>query len=248
MNTITKSNQLAKDLCKDSVCRYVYGAKYQKHTTSLVNKLAKQYPGVYTDAYKKKTLNDADKGYYGIDCSGFVCKVLGVAQQGSSQIKSRAFISLKVTKTNAQEGMAIWKQGHIAYVGEGLKIYEANGVDKDMEVSSWDKRAKDFTHLLVVKGSYLAEHWKVSSVSAGATKRAYLGTFPKGTLKKGSKGTQVKNLQKFLNWYGNYGLAIDGSFGTKTYEAVKKFQKATGLTVDGIFGSKSLAKAKSIKK
>lgn len=79
-------------------------------------------------------------------------------------------------------------------------------------------------------------------------KKAYTGTFPKGTLKKGSKGTQVKNLQKFLNWYGNYGLAIDGSFGTKTYEAVKKFQKATGLTVDGIFGPKSLAKAKSIKK
>ena len=80
------------------------------------------------------------------------------------------------------------------------------------------------------------------------TKKAYTGTFPKGTLKKGSKGTEVKNLQKFLNWYGNYGLAVDGVFGTKTYEAVKKFQKATGLSIDGIFGSKSLSKAKSIKK
>ena len=79
-------------------------------------------------------------------------------------------------------------------------------------------------------------------------KKAYAGTFPKGTLKKGNKGTQVKNLQKFLNWYGNYGLVIDESFGKKTEKAVKAFQKATGLTVDGIFGAKSLAKAKSIKK
>jgi len=80
------------------------------------------------------------------------------------------------------------------------------------------------------------------------TKSAYTGTFPKGTLKKGSKGNEVKNLQKFLNWYGNYGLVIDGSFGKKTEKAVKAFQKATGLTVDGIFGPKSLTKAKSIKR
>lgn len=79
-------------------------------------------------------------------------------------------------------------------------------------------------------------------------KKAYTGTFPKGTLKKGSKGTQVKNLQKFLNWYGNYKLEVDVVFGAKTYEAVKKFQKATGLSVDGIFGPRSLAKAKTIKK
>lgn len=93
-------------------------------------------------------------------------------------------------------------------------------------------------------------HNKLTAQSKPTTKvkKAYTGTFPKGTLKKGSKGTQVKNLQKFLNWYGNYKLEVDGSFGTKTYEAVKKFQKATGLSVDGIFGPKSLSKAKSIKK
>lgn len=78
--------------------------------------------------------------------------------------------------------------------------------------------------------------------------KGYTGTFPTGTLRKGSKGTQVKRLQNFLNWYGNYGLAVDGSFGTKTQTAVKAFQKATGLTVDGVFGPKSLAKAKSVKK
>lgn len=87
-----------------------------------------------------------------------------------------------------------------------------------------------------------------TTAPATTTKKAYTGTFPSKTLRKGNKGTQVKNLQKFLNWYGNYGLVVDGSFGAKTVEAVKKFQKATGLTVDGIFGAKSLAKAKTVKK
>ena len=93
-------------------------------------------------------------------------------------------------------------------------------------------------------------HNKLTAQSKPTTKvkKSYTGTFPKVTLKKGNKGTQVKNLQKFLNWYGNYGLKTDGDFGTKTYEAVKKFQKATGLKVDGNFGPKSLAKAKSVKK
>ena len=80
--------------------------------------------------------------------------------------------------------------------------------------------------------------------------KAYTGTFPSvpPNLKKGSKGQQVKNLQKYLNWFGSYGLEVDGDFGTKTQKAVKDFQKRTGLAVDGIFGKNSLAMAKEMKK
>lgn len=86
------------------------------------------------------------------------------------------------------------------------------------------------------------------TTATATTKKAYTGTLPTNTLKKGSKGTQVKNLQKFLNWFGNYKLVVDGDFGAKTFEAVKSFQKVTGLVVDGIFGTKSLEKAKAVKK
>lgn len=85
-----------------------------------------------------------------------------------------------------------------------------------------------------------------------ATKKAYSGTFPvlpaRGYLQKGDTGTQVRNLQKFLNWYGGYDLVVDGDFGSKTLAAVKDFQKKNSLSVDGLFGAKSLAKAKAIKK
>lgn len=61
-------------------------------------------------------------------------------------------------------------------------------------------------------------------------------------LKKGSKGEAVKTLQRNLNTVINAGLDIDGSFGTKTENAVKDFQRKYGLSVDGSFGPKSQAK------
>lgn len=55
-------------------------------------------------------------------------------------------------------------------------------------------------------------------------------------LKKGSKGEDVKLLQKFLNLYQ------DGIFGKLTEEAVKEFQKENGLIPDGVVGQKTWAK------
>ena len=73
----------------------------------------------------------------------------------------------------------------------------------------------------------------------------YSGTIPKPTLKKGSKGDQVKLLQKFLNWYLGIKLAVDGIFGNATLSALKKFQKTEGIKVDGIYGSDSQKHAKA---
>lgn len=64
----------------------------------------------------------------------------------------------------------------------------------------------------------------------------------------GMTGSNVKLLQQFLNWYGDYGLKVDGEFGDNTLLAVKNFQKKEGLTVDGQFGKASLEKAKAVKK
>lgn len=55
------------------------------------------------------------------------------------------------------------------------------------------------------------------------------------TLKKGSRGEEVKTLQRKLNLYP------DGIFGKLTEEAVKEFQKAHKLTADGIVGAKTWA-------
>jgi surface antigen len=83
-------------------------------------------------------------------------------------------------------------------------------------------------------------------------KKKYSGTFPKlpvrGYFKKGDNGTQVKYLQKLLNWAIGTELKVDGVIGNMTLAAIETFQAKYGLKVDGLFGSKSLAKAKTIKK
>lgn len=81
-----------------------------------------------------------------------------------------------------------------------------------------------------------------------AAKKSYTGVIPKPVIKKGSKGKSVKQLQKFLNWYGGYKLQKDGSCGPLTVKAIKLFQKKNGLTPDGSFGPKTYKKALTYKK
>lgn len=66
------------------------------------------------------------------------------------------------------------------------------------------------------------------------------------SLKKGSKGDSVKDLQKNLNKVLGTTLDVDGSFGSLTENAVKAFQQKYGLDVDGHFGPKSKAKMEEV--
>ena len=57
-------------------------------------------------------------------------------------------------------------------------------------------------------------------------------------LTNGSKGEQVKTLQRLLlaMGYNLGGYGVDGSFGGATEKAVKEYQKEKGLSVDGSVG------------
>ena len=56
----------------------------------------------------------------------------------------------------------------------------------------------------------------------------------------GSSGNEVKAIQEALKERGLYSGAVDGTFGSATAEAVKRFQKQQGLTADGIAGAQTL--------
>ena len=62
-----------------------------------------------------------------------------------------------------------------------------------------------------------------------------------GLSRYGSTGDEVKQIQKKLKDWGYYDGNVDGIYGTKTFNAVKKFQSKNGLSVDGIAGEKTLA-------
>lgn len=55
------------------------------------------------------------------------------------------------------------------------------------------------------------------------------------TLKVGSRGSQVSELQSFL------GIGSDGAFGPQTKAAVVRFQSQNGLSADGIVGPNTRA-------
>lgn len=55
------------------------------------------------------------------------------------------------------------------------------------------------------------------------------------TLKRGSKGADVRYLQRRLSALG-YGVTVDGDFGEATENAVRALQKQFGYDIDGMVG------------
>lgn len=62
------------------------------------------------------------------------------------------------------------------------------------------------------------------------------------TLRKGSRGTQVKVLQWLLSLNGYNIGTVDGIFGANTLKGVKAYQVAKGLDADGVVGKNTWAK------
>lgn len=60
-------------------------------------------------------------------------------------------------------------------------------------------------------------------------------------LRQGSKGGEVKEVQRRLKQWGYYTGSVDGIFGAGTKKAVIAFQKKNGLTADGVVGKATYA-------
>ena len=60
--------------------------------------------------------------------------------------------------------------------------------------------------------------------------------------KQGSRGETVKQIQRVIKNNGYYTGSIDGIYGEKTAEGVRKYQRANGLTADGVTGPNTLRK------
>ncbi|MGX4282011.1 N-acetylmuramoyl-L-alanine amidase [Bacillus sp. JK106] len=95
------------------------------------------------------------------------------------------------------------------------------------------------------------------SVSSSSGKKKSSYTLPSGIFKVTSpltKGTAVKQIQTALAalyYYPDKGAknnGIDGYYGSKTANAVKRFQSMYGLSADGIYGPKTKAKIEALLK
>ena len=110
---------------------------------------------------------------------------------------------------------------------------------KEKDLKAGDLPLKAGHHIIVVIGSTDYKYKeKEKKAETKETKETKTITAPKGTplLKENSKGNRVKSLQKALNKLGNK-LVVDGIYGEKTKEAVKRLQKEAKITVDGVYGN-----------
>ena len=224
---------------------YAWGMFGQKITRSSVHTKAKQYPNWYTEERLKvfAPLYNTDPPVWGFDCVGLVKGILwgyngdekkiyggaGYACNGVPDISADAMIGkcaeVSTDFSNIAIGEFVWLKGHCGvYIGNG-KVVESS--------PKW----KNGVQITALTARKWAKHGKLPWIeySGEEVKKVYIELF---VLRKGSKGEQVKTLQRLLNSFGE-NLSVDGDFGSKTYSSLKNYQKSKNLQVDGICGEKS---------
>lgn len=209
-------------------CAYAYGTKLSKY----------KYKGGSPKAAYKKRLNEAypnrkswkyAKSRAGASCdvfAGTVLKCSGYKSAPHAMSKMVAWCKkhLKAVKT-MQNGDILTRTNHV------MIVVDLKGKKRVANAHFQDHGG---TYGIIQAVGKYTNIWRPSGVSY---------------FSKGDTFTDVKKLQKFLNWYGGYGLKEDYAFSSATESAVKDFQKREGLEViNGRFGSKELAKAKACKK
>jgi len=147
----------------------------------------------------------------------------------------------KVSPANAQPGdighytkKGVKRRGHIFIVGEGNKIKEASAGNWAFSTTSAHNARFDMNNKSRLTIFRVVNQQKYTP------------------LKQGSKGEEVKKLQKYLNWYFKgdknlKALKVDGDFGPITKARVERMQKKLKVTVDGIVGTKTLKAMQQVK-
>lgn len=144
----------------------------------------------------------------------------------------------------------------------GIKIEDFEEAIRNSEKAQKEliKKNKNWEELIDTYGS-LGKVFESGALSADILAEAFDSVKTGATeleltidrlLNKGTKGNDVKQMQKVLKQLGyelgNFGEnkdGIDGVFGSVTQAAVRAFQEANSLTVDGIVGPETLKALKA---
>lgn len=158
-----------------------------------------------------------------------------------------AFTSQSATPVYNGDILVTKTSGHTVIVVSGNKRSSAStsgssGLTTIKEIQEWVGVTQDGIFGTKTKKGIV----KKAQSAINVTQDGIFGTKSKAawsTLKKGSSGTAVKACQAMFICLGYScgSSGADGEFGSKTYSAARKFQKAEGLTVDGIIGKNTAA-------
>lgn len=230
-------------------CPYVFGAWGDPCTPNLRKKYARLNPEHADNITEKcQVLNGSAaecagcpyNGKLAFDCRGFtrwVLEQVGIVIGGSGA----------TSQYNAKENWM--ERGTIDQMPDlPCCVFKRGEGGKTMRHTGWHIGGGDIIHCAagVQTGRITDRGWTHYAVPAGLYTPEEIAAARRmnimQTIKKGSKGEEVKRLQTILNLEGRYGtLQVDGIFGTGTAEAVRAFQRDKGLNDDGIVGTMTWA-------
>ena len=139
--------------------------------------------------------------------------------------------------------------GNVAHCGIVESV--SNGYVHTIEGNSGDKVAR---HDYSLNNSYILGYGIIQynnpSPAPTPTPSPAPGTdnpgnpypIPTTVIRSGSRGDQVKWVQKFANDVMGAGIAVDGIAGSQTVYAIKVFQQNNGLAADAIAGTQTISK------
>ena len=247
---------------------YWYGTVVYKCSESLRSRKAKQYPSHYGSSRTARYKDDIAKKKVCADCVGLikgynwtsggvgVMESIGTDKTFSSKYggngcpdksangmftyaKSKGCAWGTIDTLPEIPGVALRSDGHVGvYVGEGYAVEERGFsygcVKTKVSSRKWTHWFQlpfvDYGDAVFTGGSNVKPDTAATEYTLGTR-----------TLKNGSKGMDVKTMQRFLLQLG-FSLpkhGADGSFGAETLSALKAFQSKVGIKADGIYGSET---------
>lgn len=243
---------------------YMYAAYgFQVTDATIKAKAAQNLNGWYTPANiaKLKAVANEQPPVWGFDCvnttkgilwgwTGDASQVYGGAHYGANgvpDVNANGMIErcreVSTDFSTIEVGEGLWLRGHWGlYVGDGLAVECTNrtGWKDGVQITAvWNIGKKQGYN-----GRYWTKHGKLPWVQySGQADDVEPEIIALGsrTIKKGTQGTDVKELQEDLMRLG-YQLprfGADGDCGDETVAAIEAFQTDQGLEVDGVFGAAS---------
>lgn len=186
-------------------------------------------------ALRDKRIKAGYKDFRAYDCSGLgVYELLSKGEIKSDTTAHGLYNKCThIKKTELTVGDFVFRKDssghvyHVGYVVTDNKIIHAKGRNVGVVLETLNKNGTSYWN------AYGRSEW------VEEYKPYYDYVFTRN-LKKGMKGTDVKNLQALLNDNGYDCGSVDGEFGKHTLNAVKACQKAHKIGVDGIAGKKTI--------
>lgn len=216
---------------------YVWGSSGEVYTKNVAEKLYSIHKtSTYDKTYYLATQMNLWEGRRVCDCSGLL-RAFG-ASGTADNMYTKSTMKGKLATCGLLPGTLIFCQGsnglmnHEGVLVENAYIIHSTNSQKGVIKEKLNTSTRGWTHW----GMAQFVDYDTVAMSQPAT------AADKPTLRKGSTGEAVKELQNLLNQKINAGLVADGEFGDKTYTAVTLYQLKNNLVADGVVGSKTWSK------